>query len=136
MNSYGNYLVLGAEFGISTLLIGSLAFSTSLPLTMAITFVLGFAVEGAQAGLNAVVAGFYPTSIRSTGVGWALGIGRIGSIVGPLIAGFMLAAGEHPRQIFLSGAVPALLAGLAIALNGRIVPRTTVTRTDLDPKVV
>jgi AAHS family 4-hydroxybenzoate transporter-like MFS transporter len=135
MNTYGNYLVLGAEFGISTLLIGSLAYSTSLPLTMAITFLLGFAVEGAQAGLNAVVAGFYPTSIRSTGVGWALGVGRIGSIVGPLIAGFMLSAGEHPRQIFLSGAVPALLAGLAIALNGRIVFNSRVARADLDPKV-
>ena len=135
MNHYGRYLVLGSEFGFSTLLIGSLAFAASLPLIMAVAFILGFAVEGAQAGLNAVVAGFYPTSIRSTGVGWALGIGRIGSIVGPLIGGMMLSMGERPRQIFLAGAIPALCAGLAIALNGRLVSNSPTTPPEFNPDV-
>ena len=136
MNKYGGYALLGMEFGFSTLLIGSLAFSTSLLFTMAVTFVLGFAVEGAQAGLNALVAGFYPTSIRSTGVGWALGIGRIGSIVGPLIGGLMLSMGEHPRQIFLAGAIPALCAAVAIAVNGRLVWNATARRPDFNPDAV
>src|SRR5258707_2275070 len=54
--------------------------------TMAI-FAAGFCMVGGQIAANALAAGFYPTSIRSTGVGWALGIGRVGSIIGPLVGG-------------------------------------------------
>src|ERR1700727_819790 len=57
--------------------------------TIAIS-VAGFCIVGGQIAANALAAGFYPTSIRSTGVGWALGIGRIGSIVGPLVGGILL----------------------------------------------
>ena len=46
-------------------------------------FIAGFCIVGGQIAANALAAGFYPTSVRATGVGWALGIGRIGSIVGP-----------------------------------------------------
>ena len=62
-----------AEFAVSALLIASLAYSNSFPLTMLITLVLGFVVQGAQGALGALAATFYPTAIRSTGVGWALG---------------------------------------------------------------
>src|SRR5882724_4203472 len=54
--------------------------------TMAI-FAAGFCIVGGQIAANALAAGFYPTSVRATGIGWALGIGRVGSIVGPLIGG-------------------------------------------------
>src|SRR6476660_4549891 len=50
--------------------------------TMAI-FAAGFCIVGGQIAANALAAGFYPTAVRATGVGWALGIGRVGSIVGP-----------------------------------------------------
>jgi MFS family permease len=69
-----------------------------------------------QAGLNAIVAGFYPTAIRSTGLGWALAVGRIGSVVGPWLAGVLLTNAWTPRQIFLAGAVPATCGALAIVL--------------------
>jgi AAHS family 4-hydroxybenzoate transporter-like MFS transporter len=105
---------------ISTLLFVSLALIFSFPLIMIVTIILGFTVQGAQAGLNALAASFYPTAIRSTGVGWALGIGRIGSIVGPVIGGIMLSIGWHPQQIFLAGAIPSLTAAFSIALTGRL----------------
>src|ERR1700716_4065904 len=50
-------------------------------------FVAGFCMVGGQIAANALAAGFYPTSVRSTGVGWALGIGRIGSVIRPPVGG-------------------------------------------------
>jgi AAHS family 4-hydroxybenzoate transporter-like MFS transporter len=135
MNRLGALIVLVAEFAISTVLIGSLAFTASLPLIMSVTFALGFTVQGAQGGLNALVASFYPTAIRSTGIGWALGIGRIGSIVGPVLGGVMLSAGWHPRQIFLAGVIPALCAAVAITITGRLRGGESVYRPELDPGV-
>jgi AAHS family 4-hydroxybenzoate transporter-like MFS transporter len=70
-------------------------------------------VVGAQIGANALTATFYPTFIRSTGVGWALGIGRIGSIIGPLLGGLMLALQWNIPSIFFAGAVPMLIACFA-----------------------
>jgi AAHS family 4-hydroxybenzoate transporter-like MFS transporter len=87
---------------------------------MIATFFAGFGVVGAQIGMNALAAGLYPTAIRSTGVGWALGVGRIGSIIGPLAGGVLLGLGWNAQSIVLIAAVPALLAGIAVvALRGR-----------------
>ena len=70
----------------------------------------GAAMIGSQLGANAMVAALYPARIRSTGVGWALGIGRLGGIAGPAIGGSLLAFGLPPKQIFLCACVPALVA--------------------------
>jgi AAHS family 4-hydroxybenzoate transporter-like MFS transporter len=107
-----------AEFGLAGLLIGALAFvPSSFGLAVTLTFALGFVVMGAQAGLNVKAAVFYPMSIRSTGIGWGLAIGRIGSIVGPLIGGVLLSNGWMPRQLLFFGAVCAISAWLAIFLS-------------------
>jgi AAHS family 4-hydroxybenzoate transporter-like MFS transporter len=63
---------------------------------------------------------YYPTVIRSTGVGWALGVGRIGSIIGPFIGGLMLAAQWTPQQIFMAGAIPALCAAAAVIASVKL----------------
>src|SRR5712692_6954491 len=55
-------------------------------------FAAGFCIVGGQIAANALAAGFYPTAVRATGVGWALGIGRVGSIIGPLVGGALLIA--------------------------------------------
>ena len=68
--------------------IGQLGHSAML-VTMAI-FAAGFCIVGGQIAVNALAVAFYPTSVRATGVGWALGIGRVGSIVGPLVGGALL----------------------------------------------
>lgn len=117
MNAWGSFAVLLSEFALCLLLIGSLAFIASFPLMMIVTFLLGCFVQGAQAGLNALSATFYPTSIRSTGVGWALGVGRIGSIVGPIFGGIMVSHEWSLRQIFFAGAIPALLAVVTIVIS-------------------
>jgi AAHS family 4-hydroxybenzoate transporter-like MFS transporter len=120
MNRWGAFAVLLTEFLCTTLLIASLAYSKSFPLMMTITFVLGFVVQGAQGGLSAVAATFYPISIRSTGIGWCLGVGRIGSIVGPILGGMMLKLDWSPREILLAGSIPALCAAAATFMSMRL----------------
>ncbi len=134
MNGWGASMILLAEFGLSTLLIGSLAFTVSFPLMMTVTFLLGGLVQGAQGGLSAVAAGFYPTPIRSTGLGWALGVGRIGSIVGPVLGGIMLSMRWGPREIFLAGATPALCAAVAVILSNWLRGNSSAYRPE--PKAV
>jgi AAHS family 4-hydroxybenzoate transporter-like MFS transporter len=73
-------------------------------------FGAGAAMIGSQLGANAMVAALYPARIRSTGIGWALGIGRFGGIAGPAIGGTLLGFGLPPKQIFLCACVPALIA--------------------------
>src|ERR1700676_1715470 len=87
--------------------------------TMAI-FAAGFCIAGAEIAANALAAGFYPTSIRATGVGWALGIGRVGSIIGPLVGGVLLAQKWIPAAVFLAAAAAALCAALAAFCLSRL----------------
>ena len=113
-NTWGGFALLLFEFAVSLLLIGSLAFIASFLFMVIVTFLLGCLVQGAQAGLNSLAASYYPTSIRSTGIGWALGIGRLGSIVGPIFGGIMMSRGWSPEQIFLAGTMPAFVAASAV----------------------
>ena len=80
--------------------------------TMAI-FAAGFCIVGGQIAANALAATFYPTSVRATGVGWALGIGRVGSIIGPLVGGALLIAKWSPGSVFMAAACAALCAAVA-----------------------
>jgi AAHS family 4-hydroxybenzoate transporter-like MFS transporter len=117
INRWGVFTILLTEFVFSAALIGSLAYSASFALTMIITLVLGFTVQAAQGGLNVIAATLYPTSIRATGIGWALGVGRVGSIVGPVLVGIMLRMNWGAREIFQAGAIPALCAAAATLLG-------------------
>jgi AAHS family 4-hydroxybenzoate transporter-like MFS transporter len=76
----------------------------------------GAAIIGSQLGANAMAAGLYPAQIRSTGVGWALGIGRLGGIAGPALGGALLALNWPPQQIFTFACGPALVAATATLL--------------------
>jgi AAHS family 4-hydroxybenzoate transporter-like MFS transporter len=119
MKALGVFPAIFSEFvaSLALVVLASVIFA-NFPVMMAVTFVLGITVQGAQAGMNALSAMYYPTVIRSTGVGWALGVGRIGSIVGPMIGGFMLSMNWTPQQIFMTGAVPALCAAAAVFISG------------------
>jgi len=93
---------------------------TAAPVALAI-FAAGFCIVGGQTAANALAATFYPTSVRATGVGWALGIGRVGSIVGPLVGGVLLAQKWSPAAVFLAAAAAALCASLAAFGLSRLV---------------
>jgi AAHS family 4-hydroxybenzoate transporter-like MFS transporter len=92
-------------------------------------FTAGFGIIGGQTAANALAAMAYPTQIRSTGVGWATGIGRAGSIVGPGLAGVLIEAGLSTQNIFYLAVIPALIAAAAgAALGGLRVARSVEER--------
>jgi AAHS family 4-hydroxybenzoate transporter-like MFS transporter len=64
--------------------------------------------------MNAVAAAIYPTSVRSTGVGWALGIGRLGSIIGPMVGGMLIANGLTTDTVFVCASLIAAVACLSV----------------------
>jgi AAHS family 4-hydroxybenzoate transporter-like MFS transporter len=83
---------------------------------LAITFLTGLLTVGANIVLSAYSATVYPTAIRSTGVGWVIGWGRIGAIAGALFGTALVAAGLTIETAYVIAAVPAILGGAAIAL--------------------
>jgi AAHS family 4-hydroxybenzoate transporter-like MFS transporter len=92
----------------------------NLPVLILAVFGAGFGIIGGQNSVNALAAVAYPTQIRSTGVGWAIGIGRIGSIIGPGLAGMLLQTGVTTENIFYLAVIPALaasLCGVALGFN-------------------
>jgi MFS transporter, AAHS family, 4-hydroxybenzoate transporter len=112
----GGFLpMLTATFAVATVsiaLIGQPGLAL-IPLGI-IVFVAGWAVIGGQPGINALSATFYPTHLRSTGLGWGLGVGRIGAIVGPYIGGMLIGLNWGPQELFYATAVPALISTLTI----------------------
>jgi AAHS family 4-hydroxybenzoate transporter-like MFS transporter len=86
----------------------------------AIVFGAGFCVVGGQIGANALAAESYPTRIRATGVGWSLGVGRVGSIVGPAIGGTLLSLQWQNRALFGVAAIPLLIAATAAIFVDRL----------------
>ena len=90
----------------------------SIPLLIVSVFAAGLGVIGGQTMSNALAADFYPTPIRSTGVGWALGVGRVGSILGPILGGFLLSYAGDARRVFWAASAPALIATAAAYAAG------------------
>ena len=84
----------------------------NLGLLLAITFIIGFLQQGGFMGLYAVAAKLYPTRIRSTGIGWAIGLGRFGAVVGPALAGYLIAAGLDMSMNYYLFAVPMAIGGI------------------------
>jgi MFS transporter, AAHS family, 4-hydroxybenzoate transporter len=133
IDRFSPYRVLAATYFAAGLCIAALGSAgASIGAIMAIVFGAGFCVVGAQIGANALAAMFYPTFIRSTGVGWALGIGRIGSIVGPVVGGILLSLHWPASTLFAAGAVPAFVAALAAFTIG-LLPAGRAAATDRVP---
>ena len=80
----------------------------------------GTTAMGCQFGLNAMASGSYDTGARTTGLGWALAVGRLGAIVGPIVVGVALGLALPVSTLFLLGGIPMLVAAAAVFLLGRL----------------
>jgi len=82
----------------------------------------GIFVVGGQFGLNALASSAYPTFMRATGAGWALGVGRFGAILGPVIGGYLIGLNLSSAMLFACGALPMLIACAAVIflIRGRV----------------
>ncbi|MBZ5617440.1 MAG: MFS transporter [Acidobacteriia bacterium] len=90
----------------------------SLALLFVVVFLAGLGIVGGQAGLNALAATYYPTNLRSTGIGAGLGVGRIGAIIGPVVGGGLMGLHWSAQRLFLAAAAPALISALVMLAMG------------------
>jgi MFS transporter, AAHS family, 4-hydroxybenzoate transporter len=113
--------VLGASFFGAALLIAAMGIAgNSFAVLAMLSFGAGFCVVGSQIGANALASTFYPAAAHATGIGWALGIGRLGAIAGPLLGGLIVARNWSTATVFVLGAIPSICAAIAILAMGLV----------------
>jgi len=101
----------------------------SLAALVVLVFIAGWCVVGGQPGLNAMSGSFYPTYLRSTGVGAGLGVGRAGGIVGPYVGGMLLAQRWSSQELFWAAALPAIVSTITVATLASLVGTKLGRRT-------
>lgn len=121
MDRLGAYTSLATVYVVGVGFAIMLGYSIHAPDWVLLTacFFAGFCISGGQKSIIALAAIYYPTFLRSTGVGWALGIGRLGGIGGPLLVGSMMHMGFKPEETFSMFAIPMLLSAVIVAVMGR-----------------
>jgi AAHS family 4-hydroxybenzoate transporter-like MFS transporter len=117
---FGPERVLAISLAVGAVAIAVVAVAHLPPLgIMAVLFVAGGGFIGSQLGLNGFCASAYPAATRSTGIGWALGVGRLGGIAGPIVGGALLGLGLPPSEILLFACGPGLVTALLVTILGR-----------------
>ncbi|MGE4372665.1 MAG: MFS transporter [Xanthobacter sp.] len=108
--------------------IAMLGYNSPMPVLYLLIFIAGATTIGTQILLYASVAQFYSLSVRSTGLGWASGMGRIGAIAGPMLGGVLMAA-QLPLSVnFMAFAVPGAISALAMVVFAISARRDAVTQ--------
>ena len=118
MDRLGVRAILIAAFLLAVVGFYTFATAPAMPQwsTTLLLMATGCGVIGGQVGITTLASMIYPVAIRSTGLGWALGIGRVGSIVGPSVGGYLLATGLDAKHVYLACVGPALIGSACIAL--------------------
>jgi len=110
--------VIAITFLFAAPVVAILGFQMAYGVLLINMLIAGIGVLGGQIGLNALAGTIYPTYMRATGAGWGLGIGRIGSIAGPIIGGYLLGMGLTRPSLLLLTAIPLVFCAFALfALN-------------------
>ena len=116
----GTALAPAFAFG-AALLVGLGTFGSSPIIAALIMGLLGFTVPLGAAGAISLTAMFYPTVMRSSGVGWAMALARFGQVCSPLVIGLLLTLAWPPGQILAAMAIGPLLAALCVLLRSAFV---------------
>ena len=106
--------VLLVFFILAAVSLTLLGWTTNIILLYILVAIAGATTIGTQIICNAYISQYYPTEMRSSGLGWALGIGRLGAIAGPMIGGILLTMGLPFYQNFLVFAIPGIIGALAL----------------------
>jgi MFS transporter, AAHS family, 4-hydroxybenzoate transporter len=119
IDRFGPERTLAWHYAVGAVFIAAIALVAMPYLLLAIViFFCGMTIIGSQTGANAACGKLYPARMRTSGLGWALGIGRLGGIAAPVLGGYLLSLGMPPPQIFVSACGFALIAAIATALLG------------------
>ena len=104
--------VLAISYALAAVFIAAIGAIAHSPVLVGLAvFGAGYCISGSQVGANAFAASFYPTDCRATGVSWANGVGRIGSVLGSMGGGLMLSMNLSLSTVFLIVGLPALVGG-------------------------
>lgn len=126
IDRFGPFRVLPFTYLLAAIFVASVGMAGSSTVAVAAAvFGAGFFVGGSQNAANALCAMYYPTAMRSTGISWGHGVGRIGSILGALAGGVMLSRQWQIPNIFLAAAVPMLCACAAAFIMAHVERRKT-----------
>jgi len=104
-------LVFGLCVASAVMMIVFAYLPAELTTMLGLILLIGILQQGGFTGLYSTAAKLYPTKIRSTGIGWAIGLGRLGAVAGPAIAGYLIAAGASMATNFVYFAVPMAIGG-------------------------
>jgi AAHS family 4-hydroxybenzoate transporter-like MFS transporter len=125
------FLALAVMFAVAVPVVGSVGFAglTSKAALLTATFFAGFFVLGIQSGINVIGALIYPTSLRANGSGWELGIGRIGSIAGPLVGALLI--GLPVERLYMWSALPFVFGAVVCFIVYRLNAARLAARPEL-----
>ncbi|MGU7780985.1 MFS transporter [Burkholderia sp. PU8-34] len=131
MDRFDPHRVLACSYAAAGVFVAAIGTLAATPWGAALAvFAAGFCVSGSQVGANALSAAFYPTECRTTGVSWANGIGRGGSVVGSMAGGAMLSMGLSLPTAFAIVAVPCVAAAMAVFALGTVRMAATASGSD------
>ncbi len=126
MDKINPHRALGVIYGVGGLITMSMGyFSTSFTLLCLLAFICGACLNGANTGMNAMSARFYPTQARATGSSWMHGIGRIGAILSAFAGAEMMAMELSFEAVFLLLGIPAAITVVAISAKGMFASSST-----------
>jgi AAHS family benzoate transporter-like MFS transporter len=125
--------VLFAYFSCGALALSLLALKAPLPVLYLLIAIAGACTIGTQILANACTVQFYPPEVRATGLGWAMGVGRTGAIIGPLLGGVLQASSLPLQANFLIFAIPGLVGAIAVLV---FLIQNAMSRRILSPKQV
>lgn len=108
--------VLAAMYALAAISITLLGYKMPTEVLFLLVGLAGASTIGTQIVANAYTGQFYPMSIRATGLGWALGIGRSGAILAPIVIGALVGMNLPLQQNFMAIAIPAVVGMIAVLL--------------------
>jgi AAHS family 4-hydroxybenzoate transporter-like MFS transporter len=118
---FGVFKVAALMIGIGSPAIAALGHLFAAPgILFGGLFLAGLLVIGGQQNSPAMAVLLYPQRMRAAGAGLQFAVGRLGSILGPLIGGYLLATNHTPHSLFLLMAAPAVLAAICYAVVHRL----------------
>lgn len=133
VDRHGAALPIGVAYVLGGAVIALIGLNAhAAPLMLALCFVAGGFSVGAQMCVVALCATFYRTELRATGVGWLMGAGRIGAILGPVLGGALIARGMSATHLFFVAGGVSLLTALTVFAMGWFVLRGSAARRGQD----
>jgi AAHS family 4-hydroxybenzoate transporter-like MFS transporter len=121
INRFGPYLPAAIAVGCGAIVVAQLGQEVhSIAAVMVTLFLAGSCIIGGQLNFPAMTVALYPPHVRAAGTGWTMGVGRLGSIVGPLLGAALVAANLGAGRLFVLAAIPPVVAAGALFIAARL----------------